>query len=113
MFSLNSNLQCKHPLHNPTKQNVIFFMINTSEFQNVFTDLNIESIYPKKLAIPLSNGLDMQTFDIEDPFEIIKNQMMQYLQEVEAQCEETMLSKSKRFKASAKIPILSQECHFK
>ena len=37
----------------------------------------------------------------------------EYLQEVEVQCKETVLSKSNRFKASAKMPILSQGCHFK
>ena len=39
-------------------------MIDTTEFQNVFTNLNAENIYPNKLGILLSNVLYMPTFEV-------------------------------------------------
>ena len=55
----------------------ILFKEFSSNLMNLTSILPVSclNIYPNKLAIPLPNGLDMPTFEIEDPFEILDNQM--------------------------------------
>ena len=98
-----------------------------------YKTINLQDIQPnvstENAIIPFDSGINKNT-EFEDPLGLSDNEIVSYIEEVEATNEEYMLSQTKKFKSSdgkatvlqeqqitkktsLKIPLLFQSCKIK